>query len=603
MEPMYVKAAHAGTIRRLSVSSADCEGLRAEVAAAFDLPTPSAVAFTWVDDEGDAVALSTDTDMKEARRVGGGVLRLTLAPAGALDAEPKDRAAKVATAAEERRAAKAALVANAPRVAQMARVAKVAKAKAARELRTAAAKEAKAAAAADAKAARQAAAAAAREARVAAAKEAKAANRSAAVAARKAAKAAAATDGEAVPMEDNGAGVDRVRARSGRGGGRRGRDGKAPNWGVGYFSPGALGADAGAPVAAAHLCGGGMDAAVALLYSIPSVASALAAAGRGRGFWHVEQARRGVGAATEAAVAVAMRAVAAEGVGLVSRAAIDALNREAGRAFVAHALEGGSEVDGEGKAARGPALDPEAIDGAVDALKGSLADAGVSADGAVAISAGVRAVLSERVVGKTIRWLAAAADHATDEAAAEAVATQLATHPPCTRCVRCNVSPIVGTRYRPAAEAAGKADGDLCGDCYDAAVHADDYQALPHPWLAAPAYAAVTAPGATDGDTAAVPPAQLRFYARGPRVTHLQAMLLAGGHLSPRDVVGNLGWYGPATRAAVAAVQAEAGIVERVREVGSYDRMTQAVLLASVQRPEGTSGTQPGLLPDTIDTA
>lgn len=604
MEAMYVKAVHDGTIRRLSVSPTDCEGLRAAVAAAFDLPTPSEVAFTWEDDEGDAVALATNADVDEARRVGGGLLRLTLTPVGAPTPTTDRAAPKAAAALTARQMARAAAVAAAQQQARGARVAKKADAKAARAVRAAAAKEVKAAAGREAKAARQAAAAAAKAERLAAHAEGKAANRRAAVAARQAAKAAAAaTDGEATEegSADGAAGGGR---RGGRGGGR---DGQVPNWGAAYFSPGGLGqfADAaaagGAPPTAAPLCGGGMDAAAAALYSIPAVATALATAGRGRGFWHAECARRGVGPATDAAAAVAMRAVAAAGGGPVSRAVVAALDGVAGRAFVASAAAGGEAGAAAGGPRPGsPALDADAVDGAAGALEGALLDEGVSADDAAAIMAGVRAVLSERLVVKAIRYMAAAttADGAADEAVAVAVATALATHPPRTCCGRCGVSPIVGTRYRPAADADATDDADLCGRCYDAAAPAAGrYEALPHPWLAAPAYARLAA----DGDAAAMPPAPLRFYARGPRVAHLQAVLIAGGHLSPRQVAGAVGWYGPATRGAVAGVQQAAGVAGRVREVGMYDARTRAVLLEAVKNPSGAPVAVPAR--DAMDVA
>lgn len=97
---LRVKAAYDGTIRRLSVASNDCDGLRAEVVAAFGLPTASAVAFTWLDDEGDAVALTTDADLAEARRVGGDLLRLTLTPVGDEPAAMAETAAPREAAAE-----------------------------------------------------------------------------------------------------------------------------------------------------------------------------------------------------------------------------------------------------------------------------------------------------------------------------------------------------------------------------------------------------------------------------------------------------------------------------------------------------------------------
>lgn len=254
-------------------------------------------------------------------------------------------------------------------------------------------------------------------------------------------------------------------------------------------------------------------------------------------------------------------------------------------------VAGGSGGAGGSGAGGDPTLDAAAVEELVAAFGAALTDAGASAEGVTAITAGVRAVLSERCVGRLLRWLhgahfgggagggaTGAAD--SDAAVAAAVEAALATHRR-TECDGCGTVPIVGTRYR----ATNRDDYDLCGVCYAAAAAGNPppgaagvtYEAVAYPWLAA---AAVTAD--TTGEAARVPAAPLRFYARGPRVAHLQAVLLAAGYLSPRAVARRVGFYGPHTRAAVAAAQGAAGVLGEVLEVGMYDATTRDVLLARV---------------------
>lgn len=75
-----VKASLGGTIRRLGVPPpADWAHLAAAVGGVYGV-LPARLAFSYIDDEGDVVALSCDADLAEACRLvtPGGVLRLVL---------------------------------------------------------------------------------------------------------------------------------------------------------------------------------------------------------------------------------------------------------------------------------------------------------------------------------------------------------------------------------------------------------------------------------------------------------------------------------------------------------------------------------------------
>lgn len=79
-EVTRIKASLEGTIRRLGVPPPPTWAhVAAAVGSVFGLPA-TGLAFTYIDDEGDAVTLSTDADLTEALRLkgAGGVLRLVL---------------------------------------------------------------------------------------------------------------------------------------------------------------------------------------------------------------------------------------------------------------------------------------------------------------------------------------------------------------------------------------------------------------------------------------------------------------------------------------------------------------------------------------------
>lgn len=100
-----VKASLGGTIRRLGVPPpADWAHLAAAVGGVYGV-LPARLAFSYIDDEGDVVALSCDADLAEACRLvtPGGVLRLVLREVEAPSTLPAAVAVVVAVTAHSAR--------------------------------------------------------------------------------------------------------------------------------------------------------------------------------------------------------------------------------------------------------------------------------------------------------------------------------------------------------------------------------------------------------------------------------------------------------------------------------------------------------------------
>eukprot|EP00178_Gracilaria_changii_P016676 TRINITY_DN479_c1_g1_i1.p1 TRINITY_DN479_c1_g1~~TRINITY_DN479_c1_g1_i1.p1 ORF type:complete len:785 (+),score=176.86 TRINITY_DN479_c1_g1_i1:2486-4840(+) len=135
-------------------------------------------------------------------------------------------------------------------------------------------------------------------------------------------------------------------------------------------------------------------------------------------------------------------------------------------------------------------------------------------------------------------------------------------------CDSCDVSPIVGARYR----ATNRDDYDICEKCYeDPAVSKEgiEFKKLTYIWEA------------SVGDAKA-PAAPLSLRSRGPSVAFLQKLLTDLGYMNESMYRRVVGMYGPRTRTAVSQFQREYGL-EGAAQLGVYDDITAASLTSILE--------------------